>query len=74
VTLNYQKAIAKDTTTSVRLDLIKEAVENSKKAGNKPAAAYWQGQLYATIKSPTNTDLYNWGFAYYSAGNFLPLP
>ncbi|HMH20758.1 MAG TPA: tetratricopeptide repeat protein [Puia sp.] len=70
VTLNYQLAISKDTAVANKLDIMKEAADNAKKAGNKIGYAYWQGQLYLMNKNPTNTDLYNWGFSNYSAGNY----
>ncbi len=70
VMLNFQAAIDKDTTYDNKLDLIKEASDLAKKAGNKAANAVWMGRLYSIKKSPSNADLYNWGFANYSAGNY----
>jgi tetratricopeptide (TPR) repeat protein len=68
VTLNYQQAISHDTVMDEKLDLLKEAADNAKKSGNKKGNAYWQGQLYAMKKTPSNSDLYNWGIANYQAG------
>ncbi|MHA4809584.1 tetratricopeptide repeat protein [Flavitalea flava] len=70
VNLNYQTALSKDTAQAEKIDIIKEASDLFKKKGNKMASAYWQGQLYNTLKSPVNTDLYNLGIAYYQAASY----
>lgn len=70
INLNFQMALAKDTVQNEKIDIIKEASDLFKKKGNKVASAYWQGQLYNTLKTPTNTDLYNLGIAYYQAGSY----
>jgi tetratricopeptide (TPR) repeat protein len=70
VSLNYDLAIAKDTALADKIDLAKEAANLFRNRGNKPAIAYWLGKAYGLSKNPTNTDLYNWGFANYSAGNY----
>lgn len=70
VVLYFQSAIDKDTVYDNKLDLIKEASDIAKKSGNKMAAAVWLGKLYNIKKNPVNADLYNWGFANYSAGNY----
>jgi tetratricopeptide (TPR) repeat protein len=70
VSLNYQLAVDKDTTVANKVDLTKEAADLFKKKGNKPAYADWMGRAYVLNKNPSNTDLYNWGFANYSAGKY----
>ena len=70
VVMNYQSAIDKDTVYDDKLDLIKQASDLAKKTGNKAASAVWLGKLYSIKKVPSNTDLYNWGFANYQAGNY----
>jgi tetratricopeptide (TPR) repeat protein len=70
VNLNYQLAVDKDTLLADKLDLIKEAADLSKKKGNKAAYADWLGRAYVLDKNPSNTSLYNWGYANYSAGNY----
>jgi tetratricopeptide (TPR) repeat protein len=70
VLLNYQMALDKDTVYENKLDILKEALDNAKKTGNKPAIAYWLGKYYVTDKVPNNSDLYKWGIANYQAGNF----
>ena len=70
VTINYQRAIDSDTVLDEKLDILTQAAANAKKSGNKKQNAYWQGKLYAAKKSPSNADLYNWGYSNYSAGEY----
>lgn len=70
VNLNYQLALARDTTQTGKQDIVKEAADLFKKKGNKVLSADWIGKGYALNKNPSNTDLYNWGFANYSAGRY----
>jgi tetratricopeptide (TPR) repeat protein len=70
VVVYYQAAIDKDTAYENKLDLIKEASDIAKKTGYKKGNAKWMGELYNIKKNPSNSDLYNWGFANYSAGNY----
>jgi tetratricopeptide (TPR) repeat protein len=70
VSLNFQYAVDKDTLLSDKVDLTKEAADLFKKKANKPAYADWMGKAYVLNKNPSNTDLYNWGFANYSAGKY----
>ena len=67
---NYQMAIDKDTALNDKLDLMKKAIDLAKKTGNKLASAKFAGEMFLTIKIPTNTDLYNWGYSNYQAGNY----
>jgi tetratricopeptide (TPR) repeat protein len=66
----YMKAISMDTVLKNKLDIIKEASNSAKTMGAKGAYAYWLGVGYPYITNPNQNDLYTWGFANYSAGNF----
>lgn len=66
----YQMAVDKDTVVAEKIKLLREAVDVAKKNTNKPATAQFAGQLYMLNPNPTNNDLYNWGHANYSAGNY----
>jgi tetratricopeptide (TPR) repeat protein len=67
---SYQKAIDMDTVVANKLQIIKDAAADAKAGGHKAAYAYWLGVGYPFIKDPNQTDVYNWGFANYSAGNY----
>ena len=67
---DYKKAIQLDTIPENKAKYAAEANDLAKKLGNKKALADVAAITYATKKNPTNTDLYNWGFANYSAGNY----
>ena len=67
---SYQKAIDMDTVLANKLQIIKDAAADAKAQGKKLAYAYWLGVGYPFIKTPVNTDLYNWGIANYQAGNY----
>jgi tetratricopeptide (TPR) repeat protein len=66
----YAKAIALDSIASDKQKFATEGMDLAKAIHNKQAAAYLAGLEYASIKDPNNTDLYNFGIANYSAGNF----
>ncbi len=68
---NYQSAIDSDTALDVKMDLMKEASELAKKSGDRKAQADWLGKSYLMKKSPSNRDLYDWGFAHYQATNYV---
>lgn len=67
---DYEKAIQMDTLPDQKAKYLDEADALGHKLGNKQALAQLAGITYASKKDPSNTDLYNWGFANYSAGNF----
>jgi tetratricopeptide (TPR) repeat protein len=67
---SYRKAIDMDTVLANKLKIIKDASDQAKATGHKAAYAYWLGVAYPFIKAPAESDLYNWGFANYSAGNY----
>ena len=66
----YNKAIALDTSAVNKLRIIKEAADAAKASVKKGTYAYWMGVGYPYIKNPNQTDVYNWGFSNYSAGNY----
>jgi len=67
---DYKKAIDMDTLVDNKAKYAAEAGNFAKKLNNKPAMAQAAAIVYATKKTPTNTDLYAWGMANYQAGNF----
>lgn len=66
----YKLAIQRDTLAENRAKYAQEASDLAKQLKNKPAAAEMAALVYSTTKNPGQTDLYNWGFANYSAGNY----
>ena len=66
----YMKAIDMDTLLQNKLDIIKEAQDFAKSSGAKGSLAYWLGVGYPYLKNPNQSDIYAWGFANYSAGNY----
>jgi len=67
---DYKQAITLDTLPENKAKYAAEASDLAKKLGNKKAMAEVAGIVYASKKDPVNTDLYNWGFANYQAGNY----
>ncbi|NML19294.1 tetratricopeptide repeat protein [Pseudoflavitalea sp. G-6-1-2] len=67
---NLEKAVALDTLAKNKVDYINKATALAKKLGNKAAVAKWSGIAYKVDPNPSQTDLYNWGYAEYSAGNY----
>ncbi|MFT4022629.1 MAG: hypothetical protein QM664_02450, partial [Flavihumibacter sp.] len=67
---SFDKAIAMDTTTAGRAELMTDAAALAKKTGNRFMEAEILGQLYKQKKDPSNVDLYNWGFAKYQAQQY----
>ncbi len=47
-----------------------EAMDLAKQTHNKPAAAMISGAVYNSLKNPSNSDLFKYGTANYSAGNY----
>ncbi|SRR5579871_1107064 len=66
----YGMAIQKDSLPEDKNRYIVEATALAKSTGNKQAQAQLAELVYTTKKSPTQTDLYNWGYANYQAGNY----
>lgn len=67
---NLQTAVAKDTLEENKVKYITTAANLAKKLGDRNQQANWLGIAYQMKKAPTQTDLYNWGQAYYQAGNY----
>ncbi|HXD76533.1 MAG TPA: tetratricopeptide repeat protein [Puia sp.] len=67
---DYGLAIQKDTLQANKDKYIAQATNLATKLDDKPAQAKIARIVYMSIKNPTNTDLYNWGHANYSAGNY----
>jgi tetratricopeptide (TPR) repeat protein len=67
---DYEKAIAMDTLPEDKALFLNEANALAKKINNKQAIAELAGFVYMSKKDPSQNDVYNWGFANYSAGNF----
>jgi len=66
----YIKAIAADSMEADKRKFASEGLDLAKLLHNKQGAALISGAVYTSIKTPTNTDLYNYGQANYSAGNY----
>jgi tetratricopeptide (TPR) repeat protein len=67
---DYKMAMLKDTLPENKQRYLNEAIAVAKKLNDKPAIAELAAIYYNGKRNPTNTDLYNWGFANYSAGNY----
>lgn len=68
--VNLQKAIEKDTVVENKVKYITKAAALAKKMGDRKQEANWLGEAYKLKKEPTQTDLYNWGYANYQAANY----
>jgi len=66
----YKKAIAKDTLPENKAKYLAKGLDLAKKLNYKQGVADLAAVQYATKKEPNQTDVYNWGFANYSAGNY----
>jgi tetratricopeptide (TPR) repeat protein len=66
----YAKAISMDTVDTDKQKFAAEALELAKQLHNKQAAAMLSGAMYKSIKNPSNSDLFKYGTANYSAGNY----
>ncbi|MEO6315619.1 MAG: tetratricopeptide repeat protein [Chitinophagaceae bacterium] len=66
----YSKAVEADTSYDGKLELLGKAGELANKIGNRAEEANFLKQLYALKKTPSNTDLYKLGQAYYQAKNY----
>jgi Putative Zn-dependent protease, contains TPR repeats len=67
---NFQKAVDADTSREGKLKIISQAAALSKKMGDRKQEANWLGVAYKLDPNPSQTDLYNWGFAHYQAGDY----
>ncbi|HSZ84855.1 MAG TPA: hypothetical protein VK787_02430 [Puia sp.] len=66
----YGMAIQRDSMPEERARYLAEATALANSTGNKLAKAQLAQLVYTTKKNPTQTDLYNWGIAYYQAGAY----
>ena len=66
----YARAISMDTLLDDKQKYASEALDLAKQLHNKQAAAMLSGAVYNSLKSPTNSDLFKYGMANYSAGNY----
>lgn len=66
----YSLAIGLDTVPENKEKYANEGLVLAKKLGNKQAAAMLSGAMYAAAKNPSNSDLFKYGMANYSAGNY----
>jgi tetratricopeptide (TPR) repeat protein len=67
---NFQKAVQIDTSAESKVKTITQAAALAKKMGNRKEEARWLGIAYGIDPNPSQTDLYNWGFANYQAGDY----
>jgi Tfp pilus assembly protein PilF len=66
----FRLAVLRDTAADAKAQDASDAMEIAKQQKNKNASADMAALVYNTKKNPNQTDLYNWGFANYSAGNY----
>jgi tetratricopeptide (TPR) repeat protein len=67
---NLQMAVEKDTVVENKVKYIQKGAALAKRLGNRKEEANWLGVAYRIDKNPTQTDLYNWGYAHYQAANY----
>jgi tetratricopeptide (TPR) repeat protein len=67
---NLQMAVEKDTLIENKVKYIQKGAALAKRLGNRKEEANWLGVAYQIDKNPTQTDLYNWGYAHYQAANY----
>jgi tetratricopeptide (TPR) repeat protein len=66
----YARAIMMDSLDADKMKFAGEALDLAKQMHNKPAAAVISGAVYSSLKNPTYSDLFKYGTANYSAGNY----
>jgi TolA-binding protein len=67
---NYQLAVEKDTSLENKKKYILKAADYAKSLNDRKQQANWLGIAYQLEKEPAQTDLYNWAYAHYQAGNY----
>jgi len=67
---NLELAVQKDSVQQNKAEYATRLAALYKEAGDKKNEAKWLGQLYEWKDNPTNLDLYYWGIAHYSAGEY----
>jgi tetratricopeptide (TPR) repeat protein len=66
----YAKAILMDSVDADKMKFSAEALDLAKQIHSKQAAAVISGAVYNSLKNPSNSDLFKYGTANYSAGNY----
>lgn len=67
----YEKALSMDTTAAGKAEILESATKFAKSSGNKQLEADLLGAVYEMEKEPSATDLYNYAYANYQAGNYV---
>lgn len=67
---NIQMAVERDTAVANKIKYIQTGAALAKRLGNRAEEARWLGVAYTLDKNPTQTDLYNWGYAHYQAASY----
>lgn len=67
---SLEKAVALDTVIDNKVKYINIAAALAKKLGNRKEEARWLGIAYTLKETPSQTDLYNWGFSLYQAAEY----
>lgn len=70
VAASLQRALEMDTVSANKVNYASQVARFYKKLGNKSNEAKWLGRVYQLKEDPTNIDLYYWGVAHYSAGEY----
>lgn len=67
---SLQKAVDIDTVVENKVKYINTAAALAKKLGNRAEEARWLGVAYNLKPDPSQTDLYNYGYALYQSANY----
>ena len=67
---NLKLAVEKDTVQQNKVEYATRLAALYKKSSDRKNEAKWLGLLYQWKENPTNLDLYYWGMAHYSAGEY----
>ncbi|HTE25934.1 tetratricopeptide repeat protein [Flavitalea sp.] len=67
---NFQKAIDKDTVIANKVKYIQKAADLAKSLKDSVQVANWLGMAYKIDPEPSQTALYAWGFANYTAKQY----
>jgi tetratricopeptide (TPR) repeat protein len=67
---DLETALKIDTLNKNKLEYASRLAELNKKIGNKSDEARYLGLTYQLKDNPSNLDLYYWGMAHYSAGEY----
>jgi tetratricopeptide (TPR) repeat protein len=67
----FEKGVALEKDSAELAGHFKVLADLSKNRNDFSSQAKWLGAYYQTNHKATNLDLFNWGLAYYKAGNYL---